>query len=93
MEDLPGTQGSSRRRGFRIADSFPQRLTACLQMAEVGPQIKFQLVIVGFHVLAELVERLVVVAFLEMCEFVYYHHAQELGWHFPENIGYENLAF
>lgn len=37
----------------------PQPRSARIEMSEVNPQIKFQLRIIGFHIPAELIERLV----------------------------------
>ena len=52
-----------------------------------------QLVVVGLHVAAQLVESLVMGALLEVCQFVYRNHFQELGRRILEQRGDADLAF
>src|SRR6195952_2844991 len=62
--------------GIRTAQV--DRSTLHIPPGQVDAQIELQLVITGLHVLAQLVERLVVIALFEMREFVYHDHLQKL---------------
>ena len=48
-------------------------------MREIQAQVELELVVVGRHVRAQLVERLVVLVLLQVSQFVHDDHAQELG--------------
>jgi hypothetical protein len=62
-------------------------------MTEISPQIKFQLEIVRFHVLTELIKRLVVGALFHVRQLMHNNHAQELRRHRLEHGSNMNLAF
>ena len=51
-------------------------LVAAIEMRQVQPRIELELVVVGFHVLAELVEGFVVAGLFEVGEFVDDDHLQ-----------------
>ncbi len=63
-----------------------------IEMRQVEAQIELQLVIAGLHVRAQLVERLVVLGFLQMRQFMDHDHFQELGGRVAEHGGDANLA-
>jgi len=57
--------------GFRVfwqvdRSSRPQALAARRQVGQIDPQIEFQLVVIGCHVAAQLVESLVMLALLQV---------------------------
>lgn len=68
-------------RGRIEQNDAPQRSRhfAALQIAvrQIKPQIEFNLMVAGLHQLAEAVERLVVIALLQMCEFMHDNNPQE----------------
>ena len=69
----------ARRRwpgeGFQPAGS--QRLPGRIQVRQIQPQVELVLVILRFHALAQAIERLVVLFFLQVRQLVHHDHAQE----------------
>lgn len=61
-------------------------------MRQIKPQVELQLVVVGRHVRAQLVERLVVLGFLHVRQFMHRDHLQELGGGIAEHGGDADLA-
>ncbi len=53
-------------------------------MGEIQPHIELDLVIPGFHVHAQLVKRLVMVAHSQVSQFMHDDHPQELRWSHPK---------
>src|SRR5918993_4239409 len=72
--------------GLRASQRFK------VQVSQVEPQIEFQLVIVGLHVRAQLVEGLVVLGFLQVRQFMHHDHLQERRGGITEDGGDADLA-
>ena len=63
-----------------------------LEVGQVQAQVELQLVVVGHHVRAQLVERLVVLEFLQVRQFVHHDHLQECSGGVAEHRGDADLA-
>src|SRR6478736_3564041 len=75
------------------ATSAPSRLASGLEMSQVQPQVKLVLMVLRFHAGAELVESLVMVAFLEVGQLVHSDHAQEFQRRLAQLGRHTDLAF
>ena len=64
---------------------LPEYHPSGIHKMEIRSQIKFKRVIRRLHVLAQLIERLVMLALLEMRQFVYDDQAQKFRWRFAED--------
>lgn len=81
-----------RRRGGIDTRGRPERPAGRIEVGKVGPQVELQLRIIGLHVSAQLIESLVVLAFLDVGQFVHNDHAQEFRRHLLEHRRDANLA-
>ena len=63
---------------------FPQSASRFVQVRQVHAQLKLNLVILRLHISAELVKSLVVIAFLEVRQFVHRDHPQKFVGHVLE---------
>src|SRR5690606_34041670 len=72
---------------YRLSNKIlptPQSLTHQINMRQIQPQIKFELMVIRLHMLAQLVERLVVFFLFQMRQFMHDDHPQELDRHVLE---------
>ncbi|KAG1250393.1 hypothetical protein G6F68_012826 [Rhizopus microsporus] len=77
---------TDRFHGGRVARA------AVGQLGQVQAGVEFQLQVVRLHVLAQLVEGLVVVGFLQVGQFMHHDHAQECRRRLAEHGGDADLA-
>src|SRR5450830_2122517 len=71
--------GSGRRRGAGLSLQPPQTRPRRVQMGQIDPQLKLQLVVAWLHVAAQLVKGLVMGALLEVRQLMHADHGEELG--------------
>jgi len=63
-----------------------------LAVHQVGPQIEFKLVVARLHVLAQLIERLVVLRFAQVRQLMYHDHVQKVFRHLPKQRSNADFA-
>lgn len=89
----PPTRGLSIRRPPVRTRPHPQLRATGLQVRQVDPQVKFQLVVVGRHVGTQLVEGAVVLALPEVRQLVHRDHGQKGQRRVLEQRRHPDLAF
>ena len=77
----------------RVGSLLPHLIARRIDLRQVEAQIKFVLVVVGFHVTTQLVEGFVVLLFFQMRQLVYDDHFEKFFRHLLEQAGDADLVF